>query len=814
MNDRAMGNKDSVISRLSAQYEAQRDALSHSEQRHEQELLSLHTKLEDMAESHKFQVARLKDEYMSRIRRHRTQMQEYLNSTLQHHRNVSSNNKKRESLNNAQHPQRGPQEEDVEMDSDHHDNEEVEDMDIDPAIATNSNNNSHSNEEMEELHNLHSHFHPMSMSMSMAMGMTTGHEHEYNESERSLSCQSFASHSREGSSMSAISQSADEIVTALVIGIDDELDDILTPVVSYKDPYDNYAIFDGQKSTKSSPKDAMSSHRHQTTITPFQMNQASNYNHVDFNDLTESPPEPSDVTVSENIIGPSTGTTLYSTMSAMSHSPVDGPRSNVSLLLSKPMMAMITKDPQHPQPHPHGNNSDEMKEMAVMSHNILEYEARTLEYETEIKELRESLDEMVRKHEEQEMEISTLKEKNRKYKRREFDWTAKEREHKSLLSQYRELRENNAKLTLTYFTLQCQYDKLKRDYDEKASMILNYGDYQINLTNQIMAHQMINDTSSTNSSVRNVLPVLSNNNSNSNEQMFQFTINSLASPPHPDQGDFHMHMNNEHGLNMLTASDDEDEVDMVVGFMSSTDQRSTQVMNLNDIALSDTNRSNMSLLSAHQSTMSITSHGYNTSYFGNNLAFQYTAKSKDELIEEVMKLREKLDEMTDKKFLILKNTTQEIDRLNSKIRLLEDGSTTSVQEMAGMELQIDHALDTKNESAHKQRASFGGGIVTNIEDHTYTVSRNNHDLDSIAKQLNKQHSRAQSMANSKYLLLPNAATNHSKSKSSNHSNSDSKFIDEDHSDDGGLESVGKAEDGHHKSLTFLQNIAETVDEDD
>ena len=98
-----------------------------------------------------------------------------------------------------------------------------------------------------------------------------------------------------------------------------------------------------------------------------------------------------------------------------------------------------------------------------LAEKVMEYEARALEYEDEINELRDSLDEMVRKHEDQETQIQSLREKNRKWKRKQFDWTTKEKEYKSLLRQYSEIRESNAKLTLTYWTLQCQYDKLVMD---------------------------------------------------------------------------------------------------------------------------------------------------------------------------------------------------------------------------------------------------------------------------------------------------------------------------------------------------------------
>ena len=76
-----------------------------------------------------------------------------------------------------------------------------------------------------------------------------------------------------------------------------------------------------------------------------------------------------------------------------------------------------------------------------LAEKCVEYETRTLEHETEIAELRESLEELLAKHEEQETRLSVLREQNRRHRRREFDWTAKKKEHKAMLVVPRAVRE-------------------------------------------------------------------------------------------------------------------------------------------------------------------------------------------------------------------------------------------------------------------------------------------------------------------------------------------------------------------------------------
>ena len=194
---------------------------------------------------------------------------------------------------------------------------------------------------------------------------------------------------------------------------------------------------------------------------------------------------------------------------------------------------------------------------------------------------------------------------------------------------------------------------------------MQYGDYQVPLANQLMMTQL--DDSSTTSSNRHLL--LSNNNSNNDiisstniGDQFQYSGNTLS----PTNG-----MN---GMDMDIMSED-DEVDMVVGFMSSTAQRSSQVMQVNDVEMSASptgstvsrNTSHLSVLQGHSSNTSNMSHGYNASFLGNQKAFQLSGKNKDELIEEVLRLHDRIDEITDTKCRILQSSEGEIRSLDAKV---------------------------------------------------------------------------------------------------------------------------------------------------
>ena len=169
--------------------------------------------------------------------------------------------------------------------------------------------------------------------------------------------------------------------------------------------------------------------------------------------------------------------------------------------------------------------------------------------------------------------------------------------------------------------------RLKRDYAKSSSMVMQYGDYQINLANQLMTTQLEN--SSTTSSNRNLLQLdSSNQNSNSlhSDIISSNNIGDQFQFPVPASSPMHGAMN---GMDIM--SDDEDEVDMVVSFMSSAAQRSSQVMHVNDVQIATSPMSStavsragshLNVLMGHSSNTSNLSHGYNMSYIGNNLAFQ------------------------------------------------------------------------------------------------------------------------------------------------------------------------------------------------
>ena len=150
-------------------------------------------------------------------------------------------------------------------------------------------------------------------------------------------------------------------------------------------------------------------------------------------------------------------------------------------------------------------------------------------------------------------------------------------------------------------------------------------------------------------------------------------------------------------------SDDEDEesVDMVVGFMQGTSLGGAAA--LNDVNVSSPPVTTMSgdasssgnlpqsqpqphelAVCDHKSNrllMSVQSHGYNMSYFGER-SFQYAAKSKKELVEVL--------------------------RLHSKLKLLEDD---------------------------KEEACAGAG---SRHKHTSSVLKGNHDMDNITKEVSSE----------------------------------------------------------------------------
>jgi len=405
------------------------------------------------------------------------------------------------------------------------------------------------------------------------------------------------------------------------------------------------------------------------------------------------------------------------------------------------------------------------------------------------------LDEMLRQNEEREAELQRTKTQNHRYKRMEFDWRAKEREYKALLPQYRELRENNAKLTLTYFTLQCEYDTLKRDYDERASLVMNYGDYQINLSNPLldMGHD---GASSNNSSNRNLFAMA---NQSSYDQQQQARSGNMQHP--------HAIGGGGGALDVLSdmSNEDDDDVDMVVSFMT---DRNSQVINEISMATLMAQQSGHQQQAPPQTMLSPAqsqSHQHTTSTTAAMHA-QYAVKSREELIEDVVKLRDKLSEMTDTKLSLLQSTKQEIDRLTSKVRWLEEKEEHSQQHDRDdiySEIQFDAQFDAHggggNGSERKQRMSFGGGSIgiMNNEEHSYKVSRN--DLAADVKQLvSKQHKRAESMANAKYLIPPNTVT-----PTKDDVDKGSAAFDEEHCDDDG--DGDNSITAHHKSLTFVDN---------
>jgi len=827
-----------------------RSEMSRKQEDHQRNVNGLMSKMDEMERNHKAENARLRDEYMSRIRHHRDQMQNYVNSSLRSrsqsvpHHAVQSNghgpygyhnqldahspmtdNKRRESLNDD-----AKEEEEVNMvTSPLSVDEKRPQRERGDAVAVHDEVKSHEESSNESSIAPKSSMYTSTATVSSVSPINKGtvaggfgHSISISHSANSYESQASTSHSRDESVYSQMSnQSADEIVTSLVIGIDEKLDDILAPTRhsghSLKfDPYDQDGI-------------RLSPHQigHKSAITPYSVPTV----------LESPPPQPTDsghsnghnvsAAVSnghsvsfETDSGHSNSHNTTTPPSVSRSRRTHAPRSNMSLLLSKPMMAMLDVDDTDSA---HRELSDKLKE----------YEARVVEYEEDIHGLQKSCHEMVRKHEDQETLIQSLKEKNRKWKRKQFDWDIKEKEYKSLLRQYSEIRESNAKLTLTYWTLQCQYDKLKRDYDKSSSMVMQYGDLQINLTNQMMMTQL--EESSTHSSNRNLL--LSNHNSNSLHSdiissnnigdQFQFPVSS-----HPPSHDHH------NGMDIL--SDEEDEVDMVVGFMSSSAQRSSQVMQVNDVQISASSPtsatstaagsragSNLNVLQGHSSNASNLSHGYNMSFVGHQqMAFHLSGKTKDELVDEVLKLNDRIDEINEKKLRMMQSSQEEIARLEARLAIMkeeaarnsrngkghgDDGRHIGIEDMK--EIQLDQEL-SKSDNVHKKsRASFGGGIIgfelMSNEDHTHNVSKN--DLDTVAKQLMNPHTRAHSMAILKHTPQhqqhpPNARAQ-PQSQRNQHRNVEVERKEVSPSPD----AHGR---GHEQQLTFLDNISEQTEDVD
>merc|ERR1719295_2408934 len=110
--------------------------------------------------------------------------------------------------------------------------------------------------------------------------------------------------------------------------------------------------------------------------------------------------------------------------------------------------------------------------------------------------------------------------------------------------------------------------------------------------------------------------------------------------------------------------------------------------------MASTSSTNLLSVQSHKSNrslMSVQSHGYNMSFFGDP-SFALAAKSKDELIEEVLQLQTKLEEMADHKLQIIKAYTKEIERLTSKLKVMEEKEQQS--------------SNSKSKTRHKQRASM------------------------------------------------------------------------------------------------------------
>eukprot|EP01084_Bolivina_argentea_P201767 344846_1 len=246
--------------------------------------------------------------------------------------------------------------------------------------------------------------------------------------------------------MSQISASADEIVPSLVMGIDEKLDQMLTPVpAALSNTYSNLFDLGSPEIDNQHPISHTIEHSARDTFTYFEYGITprevdSNFKGYTFkeedenniNDLEESPPQPSPNPpngIPMETIPSNSFTQLSTNTSHSSNTPYHPtlPRSNASLLFGKPMIVAINADISDAVSLTMKNNSKQ--ELAEQN---IEYEETLSRYEKDIEELRESLNEILNKNLEYEDSINLLKEKNRKQKRREFDWTTKEKEYKSL----------------------------------------------------------------------------------------------------------------------------------------------------------------------------------------------------------------------------------------------------------------------------------------------------------------------------------------------------------------------------------------------
>ena len=116
-------------------------------------------------------------------------------------------------------------------------------------------------------------------------------------------------------------------------------------------------------------------------------------------------------------------------------------------------------------------NAVDNRTVSELQASIEEYEKTVIRYEEEISGLKDSINTLIEKNREKDMDISKLKEQITEQRTREFDYRIKEKEYKQAKALYSEIREKHAMLTLKYFGLQCEYDKVKGDYDDIVSYL-------------------------------------------------------------------------------------------------------------------------------------------------------------------------------------------------------------------------------------------------------------------------------------------------------------------------------------------------------
>lgn len=210
----------------------------------------LMTKMEEMERNHKKQSARLRDEYMSRIRYHRDEMQRYLNTSLRSRSESRGGDhsplmmdKRRESLNDniGVDPANGEGKEEEVQQRIRSPMESVSNsMDCDDSFHYEMKSN-----EMDSMSNGNVHSKKRNVSGNSpsayrsnplnAFQSAAAHSTSFSHSANSHESQTSLSHSRDESMYSQISaQSADEIVTSLIVGIDEKLDDLLTPTGNHR----------------------------------------------------------------------------------------------------------------------------------------------------------------------------------------------------------------------------------------------------------------------------------------------------------------------------------------------------------------------------------------------------------------------------------------------------------------------------------------------------------------------------------------------------------------------------------------------------